>query len=156
MSGAYLALTAMILCRRYVIKPLSLQSSSQETCSSKTFFPFSYFRRSKSESQPDTMGAPPETFLELFTTSSGNCQSRIGCWSQRPGTTSPSLPLYIQSLFCYVLSNNHVSGTLENSGETLYLGIKRKIGLPCLWPSWHCVWSIIIAASMIMKRMRAS
>lgn len=68
MSGAYIALTAMSLCRHYVIHPLSLLSSSQETFSSKISFPFSSFRKIRVPELPCQGMAPLDTCLELFTT----------------------------------------------------------------------------------------
>lgn len=68
MSGAYIALMAMSLCRRYVIHTLSLLSSSQEIFSNKVFFPFISFRKIKVPERPCQGMAPPDTLLDLLTT----------------------------------------------------------------------------------------
>lgn len=127
MSSAYIALQiAMILCRHYVIHPLNLLSLSQETFCSKILVFFSSFRKSQVPDLPCQGRAPPVTFLELFTASFKDCQSRIWMLISKAKNASLNLPFYMQLFFRYVLSNSCVSGTLQDTGDAILFGSKEK------------------------------
>lgn len=126
--------TAILLCRCCGIHPFSLLSSCGISFPARSSFLSVPSGTSISQSCPDRAELPLTLSQNYSQLSFRNCQDRI--WMLLSKARDGGLPLIFHDVCnLQILSSQHISGIVPEARDSLYLGVKRKIGIMCLCPS---------------------